>query len=99
MKYPVRYPFRDRNGIERNRGDIMEIHDTARAASLQKRGLIGNALKEPEKPTPAPEVMEPEVPEPALEEEPEAKEAVSRPKAKGKKTAGKAKGGVVDEPA
>lgn len=94
MRYPVKYPFRDRDGIERNRGDIMEIDDAARAASLQKRGLIGKALKEPEKlpsdPEPAPEV--PKVLELEPGETPEVKEVVSRSKAKGKKIAGKKEG-------
>lgn len=48
MRYPVKYPFRDRDGTNRERGDIMEIEDAARAASLRRRGLIGGALREPE---------------------------------------------------
>jgi len=100
LKYPVKYPFRDRDGIERDRGDIMEIDDAARAASLQQRGLIGKALKEQKKPVPEPEVSGSEVPEPELEEAPETEKNISRPKTKGKKPAGKAmRGGEVDEPA
>ncbi len=61
MKYTVKYPFRDRDGIERKRGDIMEINDPARALKLQQKGLIGKAHKEPERPEP--EKIEPEQPE------------------------------------
>lgn len=58
MKYTVKYPFRDRDGTERKRGDIMKIDDAERALKLQKHGLIGRAHKEPE-----PEKIEPEQPE------------------------------------
>ena len=61
MKYTVKYPFRDRDGIERKRGDIMEIDNAERALKLQQKGLIGKALKEPERPEP--ERVEPEQPE------------------------------------
>ena len=91
MRYAVKYPFRDRDGVERVPGDIMEIDDATRASSLQRRRLIGKALKEIKKP-------EPEPSEPALGEAPEAESAAPQPKTKGKKAAGKAvKGGEVDE--
>ena len=61
MKYTVKYPFQDRDRIERKRGDIMEIDDAERALKLQQKGLIGKALKEPERPEPE-KIEQPENP-------------------------------------
>ena len=77
MKYTVKYPFRDRDGTERKRGDIMKIDDAERALKLQKHGLIGKALKEPEKPEP--ENIEPEKPAETPDTEPETRPKRKKP--------------------
>jgi hypothetical protein len=77
LKYTVKYPFRDRDGIERKRGDIMEINDPARALKLQQKGLIGKAHKEPERPEP--EKIEPEKPAETPDTEPETRPKRKKP--------------------